>query len=173
MKKINFENGQTPASAETMEAFQKNIENAIEERNIITAKISGNSTIAQTNIFQKVDLTEVSKLGDKLSISNGGILIEEGVKNVEVYANVLVNLTNSGTLNVIIQKNNDVTARSINSNVSGNQTGNFKKTISVNQGDILYLYVGANAGDTVNTSERLSWIEVKVLKIEEQETNVE
>ena len=173
MKKINFENGQTPASAETMEAFQKNIENAIEERNIITAKISGNSTIAQTNIFQKVDLTEVSKLGDKLSISNGGILIEEGVKNVEVYANVLVNLTNSGTLNVIIQKNNDVTASSINSNISENQIKNFKKTISVNQGDILYLYVGANAGDTVNTSERLSWIEVKVLKIEEQETNVE
>lgn len=127
----------------------------------IAAKIAASTTISQTNVFQKVNLAESSKIGNEFSISNGGILIGEGIKNVEVCANVLVSLTNSGVLNVIIQKNSDAIARSINSNISGNQTGNLNKTIPVTQGDILYLYVGASAGDTVNTSESLSWLEVK------------
>ena len=171
MDKIHVENGKTKLNDVFFNQMQDNIEKAINEmqdnieetikkRNIITAKIADSSTISQTNVFQKVNLAESSKLGN-LSISNGGILIGEGIENVKVTANILIEFTNSGIFNLIIQKNSDVVARNINSNISGNQTNNLSKIISVQQGDILYLYLGANAGDTVNNAESMSWVTVE------------
>lgn len=167
---IEFNLGQAPyISDTTLNQMQKLIKadikqqiiDAKEEINIITAKINGSVTISQTDTFQKVNLAQSSKLGTGFSISNGGILIGAGIENVKVTANVLIAFTNSGTFNLIIQKNSDVIARNIRSNVSGNQTSNLSKIISVKQGDILYLYVGANAGDTVNNAESMSWITVE------------
>lgn len=162
MNKINFVNKGQPAINDTnLNKMQDNIEEAIEERNIITAKIAASTTISQTNTFQKVNLAQSFKLGNGFSISDGGILVGEEIENVKVDANVLIAFTNSGTFNLIIQKNSDVVARKINSNISGNQASNLSKTIPVQQGDVLYLYLGANAGDTVNITESMSWVTVE------------
>lgn len=162
MNKINFVNKGQPAINDTnLNKMQDNIEEAIEERNIITAKIAASTTISQTNTFQKVNLAQSFKLGNGFSISDGGILVGEEIENVKVDANVLIAFTNSGTFNLIIQKNSDVVARKINSNISGNQASNLSKTIPVQQGDVLYLYLGANAGDTVNIKESMSWVTVE------------
>ena len=172
MDKIHVENGKTKLNdvffnqmqdniEKAINETQDNIEEAIKERNIITAKIVSSTTISQTNVFQKVNLAESLKIGNEFSISDGGILIGEGIENVKVNANVLISFTNSGVFNLIIQKNSDVIARNINSNISGNQTSNLSKIIPVEQGDIIYLYLGGNAGDTVNIAESLSWVTVE------------
>jgi hypothetical protein len=52
-------------------------------KSIITATISDNYTISATSTYEKLPLTESSKIGNKLSISNGNIIIGSGVSFIK------------------------------------------------------------------------------------------
>lgn len=177
MEKISFKNGQTSASAETMEAFQRNIDNAIKEKNIATRKFSRqNVTVNQSWGTAKVSCSGFSSEGDKLTIDDNGIKIGAGVSKVLVSAQCAGIGTNvvSGDKQFMIKKGTETIG---NSYLGGGVSVNFINLcispilIDVQQADVISLEVGSGA---VGTFEILSGqLTVEVVEIQEQETNVE
>lgn len=109
MKKINFENDNSPdLSAETLNAMQQNIEDAIEDKNIIMVKTSGNSLSVGTT-EKKLWLENSEVLGDKLNLdsSNSEIVIGEGVSRILISAHFQGIISQSDSIATIrIKKNN-------------------------------------------------------------------
>lgn len=109
MEKINFENDKSPdLSAETLNAMQQNIEDAIENKNIIMVKTSGNSIITEMT-EKKLWLENSEVLGNKLNLdsSNSEIVIGEGVSKILISAHfqgIISQVDTSATIR--IKKNN-------------------------------------------------------------------
>ena len=154
MKKINFENGRTPASAETMEAFQTNIDNAIKEKNIATRTFGRqNVTVNQAWGTAKVVCSGFNSEGDKLISDTNGIKIGAGVSKVLVSAQCAGIGTNvvSGDKQFMIKKGTETVG---NSYLSGGISINFMNLcispvlIDVQQADIIFLEVASGATGT-------------------------
>lgn len=177
MKKINFKNGQTPASAETMEAFQTNVENAIKEKNIVTRTFPRqNVTVNQSWGTAKVNLDSFSSIGDKLISDLNGIKIGPGVSKVLVSAQCAGIGTNvvSGDKQFMIKKGTETIG---NSYLGGGVNVNFINLcispilIDVQQADIISLEVASGA---TGTFEILAGqLTVEVVETQEQEINAE
>lgn len=131
---------------------------------MLMAKPNATTTLTSTDQVQKIDLSKMELIGSQLSISNGGILIEKDVKKIKVSATILVNVSGSGTYNLYIYKNSEYIARAIRSG-SGNVTNNItEKIVDVAKGDIIYVYISASSGSTVNANERISHLIVEVVE---------
>lgn len=177
MEKISFINGQTPASAETMEAFQTNIDNAIKEKNIATRKFSRqNVTVNQSWGTSKVTYSDFSSTGDKLINDLNGIKIGPNVSKVLVSAQCAGIGTNvvSGDKQFMIKKGTETIG---NSYLGGGVTVNFINLcispilIDVSENDVISLEVASGA---TGTFEILAGqLTVEVVEIQEQETNAE
>ena len=131
---------------------------------MLMAKPNAVTTLTSTDQVQKIDLSQIELIGSQLSISNGGILIEKDIKKIKVSATILVNVSGSGTYNLYIYKNSEYIARAIRAG-SGNVTNNItEKIVDVAKGDIIYVYISASSGSTVNASERINHLIVEVVE---------
>lgn len=74
--------------------------------NIMTAYLTSNYSVSQQNIWINLPLVQFKKLGDKLSISSGGVRIGKGVSYVKTSANLEVASSGAtGSVYIGIQKN--------------------------------------------------------------------
>lgn len=138
---------------------------AVNDKNIITAYLSNDIT-ATSNTDIKVPLIQENKLGNKLTISNGGIKIGAGVTKVLVSANVYYgSLGNVGAKNLFIYKNNIPIARKT-FRAAGNYDGNSMpmKLINVQENDILYLYAEVYSNDVVSSQQKETYMTVEVVE---------
>lgn len=154
MEKISFINGRTPASAETMEAFQTNIDNAIKEKNIATRTFGRqNVTVNQAWETAKVVCSGFNSEGDKLISDTNGIKIGAGVSKVLVSAQCAGIGTNvvSGDKKFMIKKGTETVG---NSYLGGGISINFMNLcispvlIDVQQADIIFLEVASGVTGT-------------------------
>lgn len=92
MRKINWEDlpsRATPINADNLNAMQDNIETEIEgktQKDIITIYLDNTITNPTVETYTKVPLTLKARVGNKLIISNNGILIGSGVHHIKVSA---------------------------------------------------------------------------------------
>lgn len=124
------------------------------KKNIIMGNAAANITTG-SNTYDKVPLVEYSKVGDNLSISNGGIKIGEGISKIKVSGTVMFQtISGAGQRHHMhIRQNNTViitstsrlqgTWETISSNV---------QLFDVNEDDIIYLYVRTQDGSGASTS---------------------
>ena len=126
-----------------------------------------NKTISITStVHNKITLTESVKVGDKLSISNGGVLIGTGVTIVEVSGNVYFSngMNDGDSIRSFIYKNDEAIVHNFNRcNGTYEDRPISPFLVSVTAGDILYLY-GSNATSGRGTIADNSYLVVKVIE---------
>ena len=96
MDKIDFKNSQEPdLSAENLNQMQTNIENAINDKNIISVGLSENVTLANTG-EQMINLNLIrNQIGNKFKIKNGKIIVGKGISKVLISASVCFNFSSN------------------------------------------------------------------------------
>ncbi len=115
--------------------------------NIITATLTSDKSITGTATTNDIALTQYSKLGDKLSVSSGSIVIGSGVTNVLVSGSVrITNDATSGSTayNCYIYKNDEVVASSRMYGIGNGGTGACSTPsalIPVSEGDVIKLSI--------------------------------
>ena len=129
-------------SESTKDAYSADYINDELAKNIIEATASGYVTTGE-NTNDKISLLSSYNLGNKLSMSNGGIKIGAGVSYIKVSASITFS-TVSGTTSrhhLICLKNSSSFIDEI-SRFSGNWETISSKTylLSVQENDIIYLY---------------------------------
>ena len=113
LEKIPFENFKEPAlSKEILMALQNNIENAINDKNIMTRTIERqNITASSSWKGEEVALSTVTSVGEKLTSVDNAIKIGANVEQVLVSCNIQ-GVGHSGAIGdkdiCIMQNNNDV-----------------------------------------------------------------
>lgn len=132
-----------------------NRQNKIDASKIIRARneaivigLSSDITINPTTQYQRTKLNlslEMSKLGDKLTLTNGGVKIGKGISKVRVSANGVLSGSTQLT-GIIIAKNGDDTYRTF---MASSHTSFLSCSISggildVNENDLISLYVYTN-----------------------------
>lgn len=155
MEKINWINGQaggTPLSAENLNQMQDNIEKAINEnteaishrQNIITAYIEGTTSTA--GVEKELTFAKHCKVGNKLSIESGKVIIGADIKKVLVSAKALFDDTQLTSSFFYLWQNNNIINRS---DVYGtyNTIALPPLLVEVEEGDSFFLTVttGTNA----------------------------
>ena len=160
MKKIEFKNlpdTTTPINATNLNKLQTNVENAVSEAvqsNIITANLAEETPLSTTS-STKVPLVATVNVGDKLSITDGGIVIGTGVKNIKVYANARFDTTAEGNILTLYIKNNGTNYMYANAIAKGNRESLSltPRVINVNDGDVITL----EAQNGSSTESRLAY----------------
>lgn len=142
-------------------------ENANLKENIITAGLSANHSVTTLGNQDLLLTAEISKVGNKLSLSNGGIIIGSGINHVLISGHFYINVgTNTGAKNFYVKLNDTEilldmnTVSASNSNVSRALA---PKLISVSENDVIKCGIYANIGDTVNSANPRNYITVQVV----------
>lgn len=164
--------GNTPLDADNLNLMQDYIEEAITKKDIITANLTSDVTKSSTGDYLVNSLTASAQIGNKLSISDGDIVIGSGVKKVMV-SGVGVMIAGSNTGNKI--RNFTIVKNSTNlKTVSGNfDSGEWVSLtlapciVSVASGDRLKLQMYSNATDVIKGGTSYTYITVEVVEYEE------
>lgn len=168
MEKIDFVNNNAPyLSAETLNQMQDNIEEAISP-NIITAGLVSNVKLTTTN-NTKLPLSARANVGDKLTISNGGIKIGAGVTYVKVSGQVYVDTSGGAGIKkgIIYKNNNQVATDGLNGSANAYTTIAIPTfLLQVAENDIIYLYGAGYVNDNFagNDSNMYNRLTVEVIK---------
>lgn len=113
-----------------------------EERNIITASLASNHTVATKDV-EKLDLIQKAKVGGLFEISHdGGIKIGTGITHVKVAGQICFSSTtvNGDVLGLYIFKNN-ATIEIVEEKTTGSTTLALPEhLLEVQEGDVIYLY---------------------------------
>lgn len=168
MEKINFENLKPPAiSKETLMALQDNIQQAILEKDIMTA-YQTSAQIANQN--QTCNLQSYEQAGSNLSFSNNAIIIGERVKSIAVKGRIFFEyLPALGYARPEIRKNNEVIARRLCDFDEGSSYFTVDvdyEPVSVQQGDKITLNFGDinNLQPTTRGDKLETFLTVEVLE---------
>lgn len=168
MEKINFENLKPPAiSKETLMALQDNIQQAILEKDIMTA-YQTSAQIANQN--QTCNLQSYEQVGSNLSFSNNGIVIGERVKSIAVKGRIFFEyLPALAYARPLIKKNDEVIARRLCDFDSGSNYFTVDvdyAPVSVQQGDKITLNFGDinNLQPTTRGDKLETFLTVEVLE---------
>lgn len=166
MEKIQFVNNSEPyLSAENLNQMQDNIENAINEKNYLVATITNEQSLSSNYILSLNSVVE--KYGDKLTLSNGKIVVGAGVNKIRVSGSIFVN-SPSGTGYVwgVIRKG----FNHIGSNITYASSGtSFMSSsiptniVSVQEGDTIDLMADSTCGGTARTGRSNTWLYVEVI----------
>ena len=76
-----------------------NLQNQINNKNAITIGLNADTTTTSTSAYQNIDLSltkQIAKVGTKLSLSNGKVLIGAGVSHILVSGKIITQGDNSG-----------------------------------------------------------------------------
>lgn len=164
--------GNTPLDADNLNLMQDYIEEAITKKDIITANLTSDVTKSSTGDYLVNSLTASAQIGNKLSISDGDIVIGSGVKKVMV-SGVGVMIAGSNTGNKI--RNFTIVKNSTNlKTVSGNFDSSEWVSltlapciVSVASGDRLKLQMYSNATDVIKGGTPYTYITVEAVEYEE------
>lgn len=129
----------------------------LQEKNVMTLSLHSNFTVQNTNQYLPLNLELDTKIGNKLSLENGGIKIGSGVSKILVSAQMSFEAKNTRNIHFRVTKNNTDSL----DNVFGWQYEHFNNgdsgnlTISpilgeVQEGDLINLYYYCGAGDIIN-----------------------
>lgn len=158
-------NTTTPINATNLNKMEQGIYDA-NDKNIITAGITNNITISTAGNNNISLNNTIARVGDKLSLSNGKIVIGSGVNHVKVSGKGQMNIItgNGDGKNFYVDHNTTEIISSLNTlvrqyalNVS---RGFGDYLISVSQGDTISYRIYAGVGDTVNNYGNYITVEV-------------
>ena len=141
-----------------MKANYEKTQNQLNDKNIITAGITSNVSISTAGINNITLNKVISSVGNKLSLSNGKIVIGSGVNHVLISGQGQLNVLNGNgdAKNFIILKNTTSVISNLNT-ILRNYTINVSRGIGaflldVSQGDTISYQVYAGSGDTITAS---------------------
>lgn len=162
LEKINFENYKEPGlSKEILDALQTNIENAINEKNIMTRKFDRqNITITSSWGNTEIPLTSnnINSIGEKITAVSNGIKIGKGISKVLVSAQIngiqhpqdlgdkIFQIRKNGTQISGAYQTGDTTSGYIFASISQN-------LIDVSENDIFTLNISSGAAGTLELLE--------------------
>lgn len=138
------------------------------EKNIITAGSSAGVTI-QTAGANKLTLNRtIGQIGDKLSISNGKVVIGAGIHHILLSAMGTMRINSIGAKNIMIYKNESEFLINMNSfnSVSGteNKCLNISpRIVEVQQGDTFELYFYLSVGEYIYPQWERTYLNIEVL----------
>ena len=129
----------------------------LKEENIMTLSLHSNFTVQTTNQYLPLNLELDTKIGNKLSLENGGIKIGSGVSKILVSAQMSFEAKNTRNIHFRVTKNNTDSLDNVfgwrYEHFNNGDLGNL--TISpilgeVQEGDLLNLYYYCGAGDIIS-----------------------
>ena len=147
--------------------MRPNYENII-EKNILTAVGSTPITITTAGL-NKFNLDRVfSKVGNKLSLDDGDVLIGTGIHHVMISGSGMMVIRSAGAKNIAIHQNNTERAISMNSYLTVTDDQNITKSIapvllSVSSGDRFSLKFYAAKNDIIANQWERTYVTVEVV----------
>lgn len=129
----------------------------LQEKNIMTLSLHSNFTVQTTNQYLPLNLELDTKIGNKLSLENGGIKIGSGVSKILVSAQMSFEAKNTRNIHFRVTKNNTDSLDNVfgwrYEHFNNGDLGNL--TISpilgeVQEGDLINLYYYCGAGDIIS-----------------------
>ena len=129
----------------------------LQEKNVMTLSLHSNFTVQNTNQYLPLNLELDTKIGNKLSLENGGIKIGSGVSKILVSAQMSFEAKNTRNIHFRVTKNNNSSEDNILAwryeHFNNGDLGNL--TISpilgeVQEGDLINLYYYCGAGDIIS-----------------------
>lgn len=154
-KKINVE-----TLMSNLQTQLTNLQNQVNDKNAITIGLNADTSTTSTAAYQGIDVNltkEISKVGTKLSLSNGKVLIGAGVTKVLVSGKLQTQGDNSA-YGLLIKKNNT----EISNNYEGNQGSSWSQLtaapilISVSENDTIKMSVYHNVSGTTKNVKAYS-----------------
>lgn len=166
MEKIPFKDlpdTSTPYNAETFNLLQDNVENAINDKNIITASFSENYTLVNNSSYEVLFLNKAKINGSAFSLQNdGGILIGEGVSKIKISFKCHYNsIISPGSKWASAFVNNVATCAVCQQLSSRASLTSSTEMIDVQPGDIIYLKVNGSNGDIIRADYTYSNITIE------------
>lgn len=148
LSKIQVEKGSVATDYVAHKEFTNN------SPSIITANLAEETSLSTTS-STKVPLVATVNVGDKLSITDGGIVIGTGVKNIKVSATARFDTTAEGNILTLYIKNNGINYMYANAIAKGNRESLSltPRVINVNDGDVITL----EAQNGSSTESRLAY----------------
>lgn len=152
---------------ENLQQMKNDTENAINEvekefsKNIMTA--SPTSDVASVTDLSKVNLEREIHIGEKLSLSNGGIKIGAGVEHIIVSAQATPSGFVLESTQLAIYKNEEQITRALLR--AGDVQGTMilaDKLIEVTEGDSIFMYYAGNSTQLVG-KDSLTYLTVEVV----------
>lgn len=129
----------------------------LQEKNVMTLSLHSNFTVQNTNQYLPLNLELDTKIGNKLSLENGGIKIGSGVSKILVSAQMSFEAKNTRNIHFRVTKNNTDSLDNVfgwrYEHFNNGDLGNL--TISpilgeVQEGDLINLYYYCGAGDIIS-----------------------
>lgn len=149
-KKINVE-----TLMSNLQTQLTNLQNQVNDKNVITIGLNADTSTTSTSAYQTIDLSltkEVGKVGTKLSLSSGKVLIGSGISKVLVSGKMQTQ-NESSSYGMTIKKNNT----EISNNYEGNPGSSWSQLtsapilISVAEGDTIKMGIYHNSSGTTKT----------------------
>lgn len=139
-------------STDTNKGYNCNyINNVVNDLQYCVATITSAQTISSN---YKVNLNSIDRSSGNFTLSNGGIVIGEGINTIRVSGSVFVDSWAGGS-NYLwgqIKKNNTMISTSISGSASSYLSATMSSTIiSVEQGDFITLIADAGAGGSLRS----------------------
>lgn len=129
----------------------------LQEKNVMTLSLHSNFTVQTTNQYLPLNLELDTKIGNRLSLENGGIKIGSGVSKILVSAQMSFEAKNTRNIHFRVTKNNTDSLDNVfgwrYEHFNNGDLGNL--TISpilgeVQEGDLINLYYYCGAGDIIS-----------------------
>ena len=136
-----------------MKANYEKTQNQLNDKNAITIGLNADTSTTSTSAYQNIDLSltkEISKVGTKLSLSDGKVLIGEGVSHVLVSGKIQTQ-GDSSAYGISIRKNTNSGVSDGYEGTPGNSWNQMTAPpilIPVVQGDIIKMTIYHNVSGT-------------------------
>lgn len=148
-------NTTTPINASNLNKMEQGIYDA-NDKNIITIGLNADTTTTSSSAYQNIDLSltkEVGKVGTKLSLSSGKVLIGAGVSKILVSGKIQTQGEGS-QWGIAIRKNSST---ALAENYEGTPGTSWSSSVippipaNVTEGDIIKLSIYHNVANTTKT----------------------
>lgn len=132
------------------------LQNQVNDKNAITIGLNADTTTTSTSAYQNIDLSltkQMAKVGTKLSLSNGKVLIGAGVSHVLVSGKIQTQGDNSA-YGISIRKNTNLGVSDGYEGTPGNSWNQLTAPsilIPVVQGDTIKMTIYHNVSGTTKT----------------------
>ena len=148
-------NTTTPINATNLNKMEQGIYDA-NDKNVITIGLNADTTTSSTSAYQNIDLSltkQIAKVGTKLSLSNGKVLIGAGVSKILVSGKIQTQGDNSA-YGLSIRKNSNTAIAENYEGTPGNSWNQLTAPsilIPVVQGDTIKMTIYHNSSGTTKT----------------------
>ena len=150
--------------AEEVKQYAKEYADTITQPEAITGKGTVEHKIAVENSYEKLAIAEYNKVGSNLSISDGKLVIGEGINKIFVEYNANYYSSVTGAKYVSLFKNGSTTDVAIANKISGTTKENTmiaqtRVILDVVEGDYFELKAYGSAGDILDATKLFITVE--------------